>query len=224
MKKRNFIQAIGLMLCLLLGLTAPFLSTFIQDHQGSASRSFDGESHYTYQGTLLNHVLAFSAQLNSSPALEEISREEGSYSDAAALWSDLCSFLPLSGEYDLSCEHITLAPKQYNAQYRYVSLTYQQDGAALNAVVDEQSSLPIRIELKCAPDVMTAFIEQNSTWDLIRRYTELLGLGEPADVYYSASTVLVSRSAPIRGAPYTAEMTVMPSGGVLLLKLTAVSE
>lgn len=225
MKKHSVLQMTALVLCLLLGLAAPFLSALVEDSRNISSQPLSSDtSHYVYQGTLFNRVLALDAYLNTSPALREISREEGSYSDALSLWSSLSGFLPISGEYDLRCEYVTLAPKQYNAQYEYIVLKYQQENLTLSVTADRLSNLPIRIELKCAPDVMKTFIAENSTWDLIRSYTDLLDLGEPADVEYSESTILVSRSAPIRGVPYTAEMTVMPAGGVMFFKLTAVSE
>ncbi len=225
-RKRNILTAAMLVFCLLLGFAAPFLSTRIQDMRRSSFEPLiDGGPHYVYQGTLLNRVLAFNAHLNNSPAIEEIDRSAvDNFPNTDILWNRLCEFLPIEGSYDSVCERFMLAPKQYSAQYQYIALEYSQSGMTISAVIDEQSSLPIRIELKCSPQIMTDFLDKHDTWALLYEYTDLLNLGEPADVYYSKSAILVSRQAPIRGSSYSAEMTAMPSAGVLLFKLTGTSE
>lgn len=224
-KKHKLLSGIALAVCLMIGMAAPFAGALIQDLQTVSYQPLvNADSHYTYQGTLVNRVLALNAFLNASPVIEEIARKETCCADTVSVWTDLCSFLPISGQYNVYCEAFTLAPKQYHAQYQYTMLEYTQPDMHLQVILDSEDRLPLRIELKCAPDITTEFAKHVSTWEMVQNYTALLDLGTPADVYYSESTILRSSKSPLRGAPYTVETTVMPSGGMILLKLTGVSE
>lgn len=210
-------------LCLIAGLLLPFLAAAAQDaFLSSGPISFSGDAHYAYRGTLANRITALDGYFNSSPAVRAVSTPRDiSESDIAAR---LSAFLPTG---DCTAQHssaLVITPRQYSAEYRYAVTDYSGDNVSLQIISDEETAIPLRIELHIAPDVMTRLIETTDTWTLLRKYVDLIGLGEAADVYYSESTLLITRTAPIRGVPYSAELTVIPSAGSLFIKLNTVSQ
>ena len=212
-----------LIFCLIIALALPFLTAAAQNHRLESSVfPFSDEIHYAYRGTLSNRVLALDAYFNSSPAVRGIISPSGiPNSDIAA---PLAAFLPTGDFTPFQSSALVITPKQYSAEYRFIITDYAVEGVSLQIISDEETSLPLRIELHIAPEIMMKFISSADTWSILQQYVDLLGLGEAADVYYSESTLLVTRTAPIRGVPYSAELTAIPSTGALLIKLNAVSQ
>lgn len=204
----------------LVGLFMPVMTARLQDLRLSRLTwpLTDATAHYAYQGTLENRVIALNAHLNSSPAISA-----GKYAESAVpdgLWESLATFLPLPEAAGAQAHAFTLTPKQYSAEYRYLEISYAAPSISLAVTADAETGLPLRIELSCPPETLGAYMEGANVWDILRAYTALLNLGEATDGNTSISSVLHSQSAQIRGTAFEAFLTIMPSSGTLLLKLT----
>ena len=90
---RKILPLLLTLYCLTVGLMTPHLVSVIQDaHLGKQTYPLSETAHYAYRGTLLNRVLAFSAHLNSSPAIKSSLSPNGSAPEH--LWAQLTAFLP----------------------------------------------------------------------------------------------------------------------------------
>lgn len=221
MKNHKYPAFILTAAALLLGLLLPML-TFCRQDATFARQSWplgtDG-AHYAYQGTLLNRVACLNAWLNASPAVRK--SPDAAASVPSGLAESLSSLLPIGGPFTESACAFTLSPEQYAAEYGYLSIEYTSERACTSVVTDTETGLPLRIELTLSPDTLQDWLEDHGLWDILRGYASLLDLGEPTDGDTSISTVLLSQSTQLRGTPYCASVTVIPSAGTLLLKLTA---
>jgi len=206
---------------LLLGLTLPFLSAAWQDaalaHQSWPLSNSD--AHYAYQGTLMNRVVALNAYLTGSPAVTY--RETDPSDTPDELIDSLAAFLPVEGVSLSAASAFLLSPKQYSAEYQYLSLSCTLDRGSLSVTLDTETNLPLRIELLLPPDMLTRWLDEHSLWSILDGYAARLNLGEATDDETNISTILRSQSAQIRGTAYKATVTVVPSTGTLLLKLAA---
>ena len=221
MKNPKYLPVAAAALALMIGLLLPFFTAAAQDAALRRSQwPFEGSNaHYAYQGTLMNRVLALNAHLNSSPA---VLRRETDTAPAPSLRpGSLSSFLPVSAGNPAHTTAFILSPKQYSAEYRYLAVDYELDAGSLSMIIDLETQLPLRIEMTLPPDSLTEWLADRSLWDILHHYAALLGLGEPTDDETNISTVLRSQSAQLRGTAYKLTVTVIPSAGSLLLKLTA---
>ncbi|MBQ5757379.1 MAG: hypothetical protein IIV93_02595 [Clostridia bacterium] len=222
MKNRNHLSIALVSLTLIIGLLLPFLTSAAQDAALNLRHwPFSEENaHYAYQGTLMNRVLALNAHLNSSPAV--VRCETGSLPAPSGLLASLSSLLPVSEEAGaVHTASFCLSPKQYSAEYQYQTVDYELSSASLSAIIDSETQLPLRIELTMSPDSLNEWLAGRSLWDILHSYAALLDLGEPTDDETNISTVLRSQSAQLRGTAYKTTVTVIPSTGSLLLKLSA---
>ena len=217
---KHSLSALLLTACILLmGLSLPFACAFLQDHLAASHwPSSEPDRHYAYQGTFLNRVLALDAHLNASPAVREIQRSTAE--SPADHWEALSAFLPLSGELAGYSESFTLTPAQYNADYHYTEISYRGESLSMNITIDSETALPLRIELNAPPESISSYLKEVSLWEILRRYAAHLDLGELSDSTYSASTLLQSESANIRGTSLSLSSAALPSAGTILLKLT----
>jgi len=221
--KRKITALLLMLCCLIVGLLTPRLLCTIQDTRTEGSLiPLTSSSHYAYQGTLLNRVLAYSAHLNHSPAVE--SRTIDCAAVPEELWSKLASFLPLSADYTSAhSSALWLLPRQYRAEYHFLQIDYSSGGITLRAVIDEETQLPVRVELHTSSQVMTDFSEEYSLWSILGSYAALLDLGEiSGDGAVTVSTVLRSETDSLRGAPFAVTVSILPSAGTLILKLEGI--
>ena len=221
MKKNRIFLPVLTALALITGLLLPFLAAAGQDYaiEHISWPLTEDNAHYAYQGTLMNRVVALNAYLNSSPAVAHHAEES-----AASLPSPiagLSSFLPADGAELARSSAFSLSPKQYAAQYRYLAMDYVLEDGSLSVIIDEETLLSLRMELMLPPEEMNQWLADRSLWDVLRGYAAFLNLGEPTDDETSISTVIRSQSAQLRGTAYKITVTVIPSAGSLLLKLTA---
>lgn len=221
MKKNRILPLLLTLLALMTGLVLPFLAAAGQDY--ALGRSVwpltEDNAHYAYQGTLMNRVVALNAHLNGSPAI--LRQDEASGAAAPGLPAALSEFLPADGAEPTASSAFTLSLRQYAAQYRYLLIDYKLKSGSLSVVVDEETLLPLRMELTLAPEQLNQWLADRSLWDILRGYAACLNLGEPTDDETNISTVIRSQSAQLRGTAYKLTVTVIPSAGSLLLKLTA---
>ena len=222
MKSRNCLSIALVSLTLIIGLLLPFLTAAAQDASLNLRHwpFSEKNAHYAYQGTLMNRVLALNAHLNSSPAV--VRRETGSLPVPSGLLASLSSVLPISEDaIAVHTAAFCLSPKQYSTEYRYQTVDYELSSGLLSAMIDSETQLPLRIELTLLPDLLNEWLADRSLWDILHSYAALLSLGEPTDDETAISTVLRSQSAQLRGTAYKLTVTVIPSTGSLLLKLSA---
>lgn len=220
MNYRRILPAAGLVLSLYLGLALPFLTAALQDRyeEGSVHPLAEAASaHYAYQGTLANRVLALNAFLNQSPAVRYLA--EDTDSPPPDLWEPLCVMLPLEGEAEASASGFSLAPRQYTAEYRYQELHFSQEATSVLAYWDEEAAVPLRIELRCPPERLTALAQSDGLWSLLHGYGRLLGYEDLRDDDSAASEIFISQSAQVRGTQLLLTAVLMPRQGRLLLKL-----
>ncbi len=219
MNYRRIVPAVALVLSLCLGLMLPFLIAALQDRYEEGSvypLAEETSSHYAYQGTLVNRVLALNAFLNHSPAVRYLAEE----TDAPpALWDALCALLLLEGNAEVSVCGFSLAPRQYSAEYRYQALRFSQEETWVEAYWDEEASIPLRIELHCPPERLSACAQRDGLWSLLRDYGKLLGFEDLRDGDSSASGLFVSQSVQVHGTQFILTAVLMPQQGRLLLKL-----
>ena len=220
MTSRKWIALLLTLICLLAGLYLPILTVRIQDIHLSGMHWLlvEPNGHYAYQGTLLNRVLALNAHLNSSPALSLTNREPSDIS--SGIIETFNSFLPVSVDHAEAAETFTLVPKQYAAEYRYAEVIFSGKTYSLTAIIDEETGLPLRIELTAEPDIISLYLKESGLWGSLNQYADTLSLGELADGPTSISTLIQSQSAQIRGTQLGVTVTAMPSTGTLLFKLT----
>lgn len=220
-KRNKIISLICFVCAVCLGLLLPLLTAAGQD---AAFRSKtwplnESNAHYDYQGTLMNRVLALNAHLTGSPAI--LSGE----AETSVICEDsipaLSAFLPVENAVFKNASAYTLSPRQYRAQYRYLNAFYEIPEGTLSIISDGETGLPLRIELNCAPDTLQEYLLEHDLWDILRSYAALLNLGQPTDDETTISTVIKSQSAQLRGTAYKLTVTVIPSAGSLLLKLSA---
>lgn len=221
MKKYRILSLSAVVLTLAIGLLLPFCTAAGQDAALSLRHwpLSEDNAHYAYQGTLMNRVLALNAHLNASTAV--VRRETIGAAPPSGLIDSLSAFLPISKANEESSSAFLLSPKQYSAEYRYQAISYALDAGSLSVVIDSETQLPLRIELSLPPEQLNERFSERSLWDILHDYAALLDLGEPTDDETNISTVLRSQSAQLRGASYKIAVTVVPSTGVLLLKLSA---
>lgn len=221
MKRHSLRPIVCTLLAAALGLALPFLAAAGQ--QLSLSREawalLSDNAHYTYRGTLMNRVVALNAYLNGSPAVLHAPEEHSGAPDSLA--ERLAESLPLPPLSTVEASAFSLSPGQYSAQYQYLTLHLNGENAEITLTMDRESSLLLRLEMKCPPEQLVQWLETHSLWDILREYAAYLNLGEPTDDETSISTILRSQSAQLRGTAYKATVTVIPSAGTLLLKLAA---
>ncbi len=208
--------------CLIVGLLTPLLVTVIQDARLENGHFPLGEAaHYSYRGTLYNRVLALHAHLNHSPAVDSTTYAEGFAPEE--LWENLGAFLPLPEEASHTADTLLLTPRHYSAEYYFTRIGYSSDDVTMHVTADAETLLPVRIELKTTPDVMEKYAEEHSMYSILREYAALLNLGDASgDGNTHISTMMRSETDSLRGAPFTVTVTIMPTGGTLILKLEAV--
>lgn len=180
-----------------------------------------GNARYAYQGTLINRVACLDAWLNASPAAQKSPDESAAVPPGLA--ESLSAFLPVPDFSTESACAFSLYPGQYSAEYPYLSIEYASDNARLSVITDQETGLPLRIEFSFPPDMLRSWLDAggHTPWDILHGYAALLQLGDPTDGATNISTILHSQSAQLRGTSYCATVTVIPSAGTLLLKLTA---
>ncbi|MBQ2954953.1 MAG: hypothetical protein IJE08_00680 [Clostridia bacterium] len=220
MTSRKWIALLLTLICFLTGLFLPALTVRLQDIHLSGSHwpLNHANGHYAYQGTLLNRVLALNAHLNSSPALFLTNREPADI--PSGIIETLNAFLPVSVDHYEAAETFTLVPRQYAAEYRYAEAIFTGENYSLTVIIDEETGLPLRIELTAEPDIISLYLNENGLWGSLTKYANTLSLGELADGPTGISTLIQSQSAQIRGTQLGVTVTAMPSAGTLLFKLT----
>jgi len=220
-QKNRILPLILAAFALFAGLFLPFLTAAGQNFalQRITWPLTDNNAHYSYQGTLINRVVALNAHLNGSPAVQR--QTETASSDAPGLISALSAFLPIVGAEIVDSSAFVLSPRQYNAEYHYLDIAYELADGRLAVTVDAETQLPLRTELSMLPERMNEWLRERSLWDILHEYAACLNLGEPTDDDASISTVIRSQSAQLRGTSYKMTVTVIPSAGSLLLQLTA---
>lgn len=220
MKNRKTVALALTAFAFILGLLLPLLASLAEDR--ALSRRFwplddESNSHYAYQSTFINRVVALNASLNQSPSVER------SPNVAAIVPTELIdvlsSILPVSSPLKESASSFTLSPKQYFAEYKYLVLDYTLDSARLSVITDTETGIPLRLELTCSPDVLQAWLMHRDLWNVLHDYADHFHLGELADGESTVSSLLRSQSAPLRGSALEAVVTVMPASGFLLLRL-----
>lgn len=218
MKMRRILAAALTFLSLFLGLLLPMITAAGQEF--ALSRRFwplvEPNAHYAYQGTLLNRVVALNAFLNASPAVTKNTAAAQEIPE----FSDVASLLPVpTAPFESAA--FSLAPKQYPAEYGYIEYLCRQDDMRLSVIADAETGLPLRLEAHYAPDALQSWLADRSLWDILHAYADCLALGEPTDDESAVSDILQTQSARLRGTMFRATVTVVPSSGLLLLKLDA---
>ncbi len=221
MKNKPLFLFFCMLLAAVIGLLLPFLAAAGQNLSlGQETWILSEENaHYAYRGTLMNRVVALNAHLNGSPAVLRLPDESSSAPEG--LSEALSAALPAGSLSQGEASAFSLTPRQYAAEYQYLSLHFSSENAETSLIVDRETGLILRLELKCSPEELGQWLDHRSLWDLLRDYAAYLDLGEPTDDETEISTVLRSQSAQLRGTAYKATVTVIPSAGTLLLKLAA---